>query len=179
MKILKFILVATLITTLGCSSDNDDKSPAVNNLPLGTDETPTVIYLIRHAEKADQSPDTHLSEAGMLRAENWAVFFQDIAFDAFYSTAYNRTRQTIQPTVDSKAGEIVLYDPFDFSLSGVVQNHPGKNILIVGHSNTIPALINEFLGEEIYPEIEETQYGNLYKITILSDAVLNELTVHN
>lgn len=169
--------MATLITTLGCTSDDDDQAPMANIPPLG--EAPTVIYLIRHAEKADQSPDTHLSEAGLLRAENWAALFQDVEFGAFYSTDFNRTRQTIQPTVDSNAGQIVLYDPFDFSLNNVLQDHLGENILIVGHSNTIPALINEFLGEDIYPEIEETQFGNLYKITILDDAVLNEMSVHN
>lgn len=175
MKVLPF-LVVTLVTMFGCSSD-DEKDPIVN-IPQ-PQETQTVIYLIRHAEKADQTPDTNLSQAGMLRAENWSVILQDVAFDAFYSTPYNRTRQTIQPTADSNGKEVVLYDPAVFTLADVVQQHSGKNVMIVGHSNTIPALINQFLGENIYPDIEETQFGNLYKITVLSDSVFHELAVYN
>jgi 2,3-bisphosphoglycerate-dependent phosphoglycerate mutase len=173
MKTLNFILIAALFITSGCSGDDNA------NFSIPTEEAKTVIYLIRHAEKADQSADPNLSEAGMLRAQNWAVILQDIPFAACYSTPYNRTQQTIEPTAANNQQEVILYNPDDFSLADVIENHYAKNVLIVGHSNTIPELINQFLGEEIYPTIDELQFGNLYKITIQGETVSHELAVYN
>lgn len=169
MKInIRFALIA-LLALLGCSSDNDSKPQSVK----------TVVYLIRHAEKADASANTNLSAAGLQRADNWAVILQDVPFTAFYSTNYNRTRQTIQPTATSNGKEVTLYDPANFSLASVIVNHAGKNVFIVGHSNTIPALINTYLGQNIYPDMAETDFGNLYKVTVIDGVVSHEMTVHN
>ena len=157
---------------VGCSSDE-------NSNPVQPQPVQTVIYLIRHAEKADASANPNLSAAGLQRANNWAVILQDVTFDAFYSTNYNRTLQTIQPIATSNGKEVTLYDPANFSLQSVVANHLGKNVFIVGHSNTIPALINTYLGANIYPDMAETEFGNLYKISIVDGVVSHEMTVHN
>jgi broad specificity phosphatase PhoE len=175
MKILPLILMATLFTSVGCSSWGDDN----NNYSLPKQEAKTVIYLMRHAEKADQSANPNLSEAGVLRAQNWAVILQGVAFDAFYSTNYNRTLQTIGPTAESNAQTVVTYNPDNFALADVVADHFGQNVLIVGHSNTIPELINQYLGEDVYPLIDENAFGNLYKITIQGDTVSHELAVYD
>ncbi len=155
-----------------CSS-NDDSQP-VQQQPVQT-----VIYLIRHAEKEGSGADPNLSAAGLQRANNWAVILQDVTFEAFYSTNYNRTLQTIQPTATNNGKEVTLYDPANFSLEDVIADHGGTNVLIVGHSNTIPELINAYLGAEIYPDMAETEFGNLYKISIVDSVVSYEMTVHN
>jgi 2,3-bisphosphoglycerate-dependent phosphoglycerate mutase len=175
MKTLKLFGFIIVLVTFGCSSDEDTKNITIPQ----SQEAKTVIYLIRHAEKADASANPNLSEAGLQRAQNWAVILQDVAFDAFYSTDYNRTRQTIQPTADNNGHDLILYNPDTFSLESVINDHLGKSIMIVGHSNTIPQLINQFLGEDIYPVMAETEFGNLYKITIQGETVTHELTVHN
>ncbi len=167
---MRLILIAVL-ATLGCSSD-EDSQPVQQPVQ-------TVIYLIRHAEKADSSANTNLSAVGLQRANNWAVILGDVTFDAFYSTNYNRTLQTIQPTATSNEKEVTIYDPASFSLANVIANHTGKNVFIVGHSNTIPELINAYLGANIYPQIAETEFGNLYKITIVDGVVSHQMTVHN
>ena len=65
MKInIRFALIA-LLALLGCSSDNDSKPQSVK----------TVVYLIRHAEKADASANTNLSAAGLQRADNPSLLF--------------------------------------------------------------------------------------------------------
>ncbi|WP_306352517.1 phosphoglycerate mutase family protein [Flavobacterium sp. '19STA2R22 D10 B1'] len=135
----------------------------------------TVIYLIRHAEKADQNYNTNLSEAGKIRAQSWATILKSVPFDGFYSTPYNRTQQTIQPTADANKKEISTYNPKDFSLDQVIEKHLGKNILVVGHSNTIPKLINQFLKEDYYVNIDESEFGNLYIITIQGKTVSHQL----
>src|SRR6185436_3220830 len=109
----------------------------------------------------------------------WAVILQDVNFDAFYSTNYNRTLQTIQPIATSNNKDVTIYDPANFSLQDVIADHKGTNVFIVGHSNTIPELINAYLGAEIYPDMAETDFGNLYKISIVDGVVSHEMTVHN
>jgi 2,3-bisphosphoglycerate-dependent phosphoglycerate mutase len=172
MKINMHLILIAIATTIGCSSDADSQS--AQQQPVQT-----VIYLIRHAEKADASANTNLSAIGLRRANNWTSILQDVTFDAFYSTNYNRTLQTIQPTATSNGKEVAFYNPANFSLAEVIAQHAGKNVFIVGHSNTIPQLINAYLGANIYPDMAETEFGNLYKITIIDGVVSHEMTVHD
>jgi len=65
----------------------------------------TTIYLISHAEKTDNSKNTFLSEAGLIRANHWNDVFEAIHFDAVYSTDYNRTVQTATPTAKKKQSD--------------------------------------------------------------------------
>jgi phosphohistidine phosphatase SixA len=178
MKIVAHLILLTIIATIGCSSDDNNNSDS-NLQPVQPQPVETVIYLIRHAEKADASANPNLSAAGLQRANNWALMFQDVAFDAFYSTNYNRTLQTIQPIADINEKEVTQYDPASFVLANVISNHAGKNVFIVGHSNTIPQLINGYLGADIYSTIPETEFGHLYKITIVNGVVTHQMTVHN
>ena len=172
MKINMGLILIAVLAMFGCSSGDEPQ-------PVPPQPVQTVIYLIRHAEKEDNSANPNLSAAGLERANNWAVILQDVTFDAFYSTNYNRTLQTIQPTATSNGIEVTLYDPANFSLVDVIADHTGTNVLIVGHSNTIPELINTYLGAEIYPDMTETEFGNLYKISIVDGVVSHEMTVHN
>ena len=139
-------------------------------------QTETTIYLIRHAEKADGSPNTELSAEGKKRASEWATFFKDTSIDLFYSTSYLRTENTCLPTALSKQKEIISYNPKEMDLKKLVAENPGKTILIVGHSNTIPKHINQLLGEEKYPEIPEPEFGNLYIVKVNNGVISHLLT---
>jgi len=172
MKIRMGLILIAVLAMFGCSSEDDSQ-------PVQPQPVQTVIYLIRHAEKENFGADPNLSAAGLERANNWAVILQDVTFDAFYSTNYNRTLQTIQPIATSNGKPVTLYDPANFSLEDVIADHTGKNVFIVGHSNTIPELINTYLGAEIYPDMAETEFGNLYKVSIVDGVVSHEMTVYN
>ena len=138
----------------------------------------TTIYLIRHAEKADASKNPELSEQGIERALRWANYFEEIPLEIFYTTLTIRTQQTISSVASTKNKEIQFYQPVTFSLKEIAAKHPGKTILIVGHSNTIPKHINDFLGKEIYEKIDENEFGNLYKITIKGKEIEHKLSFH-
>lgn len=166
------VILLAVLATFSCSSDD---KPTTEQ----PDPVKTVIYLVRHAEKADASADPNLSPAGLERANNWATLLQDVPFDAVYSTDYNRTRQTAQPLADQNQKEVAIYNYATFTLDAVVAAHQGKNVFIVGHSNTIPPLINAYLGSNVYPDMAETDFGNLYKVTIEDGVVTHGVTVHN
>lgn len=138
----------------------------------------TTYYLIRHAEKvrsnpADKNPD--LSKKGRQRALNWSRIFDQFKIDAVYSTNYKRTLHTAQYVANAKKLSIKIYDPFDFDYEQFLKVTKGKNVLIVGHSNTIPGFANKLIGEEIYTEIDDQNNANLYIITLSDSKISNVL----
>ena len=102
----------------------------------------------------------------MLRAEKWSEVLKNISFDAVYSTNYYRTRETAQPTALKNNLDITLYNPNSVEIEAFLKSHEGKNILIVGHSNTTPKFVNAILGHNQYQEIEDSNNANLYIVTI-------------
>jgi len=140
-------------------------------------KNPTTIYIIRHAEKENDTKNTDLSSEGFERAENWKKYFEDITIDTFYSSGFQRARHTCQPMAFSRGKDVSIYKNHLMDLKNVIQNHRGETVLIVGHSNRIPKFINKLLGQEKYPEISEPEFGNLYIIKELDNEISTELLV--
>lgn len=130
----------------------------------------TTYYIIRHAEKAlktsDENPE--LTKKGKKRAIYWSEVFQHVKFDLVYSTNLKRTLSTASPTAKSKGLKIQLYNPKNQNSKEFIQKTKGKTVLIVGHSNTIPSFINKIIGKKKYSDIAETNYSNLYIVTVLN-----------
>lgn len=137
----------------------------------------TTIYMIRHAEQAE-GEDPGLSEEGKERIQKWGDYFQDKNISTYYSTKYKRTTLTAtmigsytakpgEPGTTSKLFTIKGYGgPEDLLLKQVAEDHKGENVVIVGHSNTIPKQINTLLESDKFNTINEDEYGNLYIIKI-------------
>ena len=145
---------------------------------IGIAQEVTTYYLIRHAEKDRTDPsnrDPHLTVAGQERAENWQNVFNAVPFDRIYSTPYHRTRETAQPTATAKQLLVENYDPSDLYNASFQEKNNGKIVLVVGHSNTTPALANKILGREEYPQINDHNNGNLYIIQVSADGVTSQL----
>lgn len=157
MKRLFLFLVLCIVQT-GFSQDN-----------------PTTYFLIRHAEKVDNSKDPDLSEAGRERALAWRAIFSDIPFNAVYSSDFKRTRQTAAPTAEKNKTAIQIYDHKNVNIEKFKQETKGKTVLVVGHSNSIPNFVNLLIGEQKYTEIDETIFGNLYMVTLLNGKVTHSL----
>lgn len=131
----------------------------------------TTYYFIRHAEKDRSNPtdeDPHLTQQGLLRAAKWSYVLEAVKFDAVYSTDYNRTRETAYPTAEKNGIKMLtFYDPSDMDMKGFFENTAGQTVLVVGHSNTTPSFVNSILGKEKYPQIDDTNNGHLYIVTVL------------
>ena len=134
-----------------------------------TESKITTFYFIRHAEKNISNPannDPDLVMEGVLRAARWSSVFNRINFDVIYTTDYNRTRNTALPIAEKKKLSLTFYSPNDFDSINFIKNNSGKTVLIVGHSNTIPKMVNALIGKKQYQQIKETNYTNLYIINI-------------
>ena len=78
---------------------------------LNTDDSNTTTFiLVRHAEKADDSSNTNLSEAGKKRAEALAKLLSKVKIDAIYSTRLNRTQQTVKLVAENNDLMIQTYE---------------------------------------------------------------------
>ena len=134
--------------------------------------TTTVIF-VRHAEKASvPADDPGLSPAGQRRVAELTRQLVDAdvvaGIDAVYSTPYRRTEETARPVAEALDLPINTYDAADTEaiMEYIVREHKGKIILVVGHSNTLPALIGNMGASKRVPEIAEDEYDNIYIVSI-------------
>ena len=133
----------------------------------------TTYYLVRHAEKdrTDKSnSNPELTEIGFERAVKWSTVFENVRFDAIYSTNYKRTISTAIPTAKSQDLEVQYYNPRIPFSEEFQKATIGKTVLIVGHSNTTPQFVNVILEEKKYPQIEDDNNSNLYIVTLVNNS---------
>jgi phosphohistidine phosphatase SixA len=130
---------------------------------------PLVVFLVRHAEKADTSTDAALSAAGLARAQALASTLRDAGINHVHSSDYKRTRDTAAPIATLLNKNVQLYDPINPSeLISRIKTERGRH-LVVGHSNTTPALVKRLGGKPGPPIVEKNEYDRLYVITSNSD----------
>ena len=139
-------------------------------------------YLIRHADKVrgpNAGSDPELNEIGQARAQFWAEELKEVSFDAVYSTDYKRTLKTAAPTAEANDLEVQLYDPTELYSKEFQHKTAGKTVLVVGHSNTTPAFVNEILGEPKYDDIDDALYGFLYVVRVKNGSATAEIKDFN
>tara|TARA_B100001079_G_C16369801_1_gene496838 strand:+ start:497 stop:1105 length:609 start_codon:yes stop_codon:yes gene_type:complete len=134
--------------------------------------TTTVIF-IRHAEKdLTQVDNPGLSDQGRVRVAELTRQLIDAdvvaGIDAIYSTSYRRNTETVQPLAKILNLEINYYNPTENEevLENILDNHKGKIILVVAHSNTVPILIADLGASKNVPPIAEHEYDNIYIVSI-------------
>ncbi|QCU72480.1 histidine phosphatase family protein [Luteimonas yindakuii] len=132
----------------------------------------TVFIVVRHAEKAAApADDPPLSEAGRARAQALATLLADVPLSAIYSTPTRRTRETARPVAAAKGLEVREYDggkPPTETVTVLHLRHVGQQVLVVGHSNTVPMLVSTLCACPV-PPIDETVYGQVYEVRIRAD----------
>ena len=127
----------------------------------------TVIYLVRHAEKDTAKNDPGLSKAGSQRAQDLQKLLKREKIAGIYVTNYQRTLLTAKPTADKFTLVPQVYTTIDRAVATkMYQSYVGKNILIVGHSNTIVPIIMAFCNIRPFTELADGDYDMLFKITI-------------
>ena len=144
---------------------------------LGTVSGQTTTYiLLRHSEKDTSTAgstmmtaDPPLSKQGELRAQSLLKVLEAYQPDAIYSTNYTRTKSTVTPLAKKFNKEIQVYDPKNLpAFADQLLSLPGKTIVIAGHSNTTPALVNLLIKENgKYPNLDDSDYSHLWIVTVL------------
>lgn len=155
------LLLLTLLLSVDLPAQTID-------LPEQRDET--ILIFTRHAEKeVNAGSDPSLNEKGLQRSMKLLSLLKDFdTIDAIYSTDYKRTKETAKPTSDYFELPIMIYNPreLDAFKDKILEGHRSEIILIVGHSNTTPALVNLVMGEQILKQFSEDDYSNLLVVKI-------------
>ncbi|MCG2420192.1 histidine phosphatase family protein [Aequorivita sp. F47161] len=170
------ILLLTLLplfTFCGQQKEKEQENKvAQTDTEISTPNFSATYYLLRHAEKDRTDPknqDPSLNIDGLMRAKRWATYFEPIKIDEIYVTKYVRTKQTISLIAQQKSVSPIRYDPNTIYSEEFLKETNGKTVLIAGHSNTTPQLVNKLIGEEKYKEMDDSDNATLYKVTINGD----------
>jgi len=124
---------------------------------------PSMIYLVRHGEKASVGKDPELTPQGQLRALNIATTLQRACVQTIFSSATTRTLQTAQPLAGKLKLKVEQYNAATpKALVKKVKSLRGA-VLVVGHSNTLPELVRLFGGAP-GEEIGDEEYDRLYQL---------------
>ncbi len=128
------------------------------------------FYIVRHAEKADNSNDPQLSQLGIERAVDLEKYLADKKLDTVFTSTFKRTmltgltvflpRALPQLNIDQQNPQAL--NTFIQRMKNIKTN---KGILIVGHTNTVPTIVQGLCGQTI-AAIAENDYDNMYIIKI-------------
>jgi len=137
------------------------------------DQPPIILILVRHAEKKIVPPenkDPDLSPAGLARAEELVRMFSDAGVTAIYATQYKRTQQTVKPLADRLRLPVTQVEAKQTAelVKQIRARGAAQVVFIAGHNNTVPEIIAAMGGPQL-PIIPETEYDNLYILTVHSD----------
>lgn len=156
-----FLFLFFLISLFSC-----DPTRRMAELELAQQNVSTFI-LVRHAEK-DYGDNPILTPEGEARAEKLKFMLERADLDAVYSTNTKRTMSTAIPTADYHDLKIQEYSALELNLlvSRLKNKHRGETVLVVGHSNTTPAVASLLDKNEDYPRFSELDYTNYYVVTI-------------
>ena len=124
------------------------------------------MILSRHAEKAATPPkNPPLTSAGEKRANLLASMLADAGVDAIFVTELQRTQQTAAPLAarDHLKPTVIPAANTDALITAVRARQAGV-VVIVGHSNTLPAIIAGLGGPTV--KVPETEYDNLFVLTL-------------
>jgi phosphohistidine phosphatase SixA len=130
------------------------------------------FYIVRHAEKevasasgTMMSNDPPLSDPGKQRAEALKGTLKGKKIGYIFSTNTIRTRSTAEPLRARLNLTTETYQPLpDQSFIDRLLSLK-KNVLLVGHSNTVDDVVNKLCGSiKIPADLPDTAYDNLFVI---------------
>ncbi len=157
---MKKILLVTILLAGALVSNN--------NLSAQT------IILLRHAEKdtstagsTSMQANPPLSKEGEQRAQRLLEVLKDYIPDAIYSTNYTRTKSTVTPLSKKFNKEIQIYNPREMAaFADQLLQMQGKTVIVAGHSNTTPGLVNLLIKEKKYADLDDAVYNQLWVVTV-------------
>lgn len=144
----------------------------------------TVALVIRHAERNDGAfcdpatvktrPNPTLALTGTARADVLAHVGGEDGIAAIYASEFCRTQLTVQPLATQLGLTTTVVDQFaadgttvnvDSLIDNIWANHRGHVVVVAGHTNTVPVIIERLSGISI-AAIDETDFDNLYVVIV-------------
>lgn len=132
-------------------------------LPSPAAAMPDVVYVMRHLER-DPGGDPDLNAAGRQNAGRLATWFRRDRPAAIFVTQFRRAQQTAAPLAAKAGIKPVVYDANAPQQMLAAVRAAKAPVLIVGHSNTVPALIEALGGPKAGGDLSDADYGRIFKL---------------
>lgn len=124
-------------------------------------ENSGLVFLLRHAEKASEARDALLSARGHERANCLAGLLADAGVREILVTRVVRTQQTAEPLAKKLGITPTILEADDVAaFVKKLQAARSENVLVVGHADTIPSIIEKLGGGKI--GLENSDYDKLF-----------------
>jgi broad specificity phosphatase PhoE len=133
----------------------------------------TIVLIVRHAEKASDAEDSPLTEAGVERSRALVGVAEAAGVSVIYTTQFKRNRDTAQPLSERLKVAVTelpvrdLQNPGDYGKTlarDITEKHAGQTVLVVGHSNTIPLVLEALTGRPA--PVDHAEYGDLFIVSV-------------
>jgi broad specificity phosphatase PhoE len=100
------------------------------------------IYVVRHAERADDSADAELSSEGVRRSNKLSALLATAGVSRIFtsSASGDSDRRAAGQGAASRIRDRQCSDE-DALIQRVRGSRPSDRVLIVGHSNTVPSIL--------------------------------------
>jgi phosphohistidine phosphatase SixA len=152
-------LVALLtLALLGACAPPAQREPATDGI---------TVYLLRHAEKVDESDESGLTELGRARAEALAGQLAREPIVAVVASQFPRTQLTVTPLAERLGLDVETIDAhaYDDVVARARELAPGQAAVVSGHSNTVPEIAAR-LGVTPPLREDEVVYGGLWVVRL-------------
>ena len=126
-----------------------------------------LVFVVRHAERADAGmqaqTDPLLSAVGEARAQKLAAMLADAGVKDIFATEFKRTQDTAKPLAMKTGVAVEQVGSKDTALLiAKIKAHPDDVVLVVSHSNTLPAILKALVGVDL--AIADNEYDNLFVV---------------
>jgi phosphohistidine phosphatase SixA len=123
-----------------------------------------IVVLVRHAEPGAGGDNPGLSAAGIHRAAALATMLARSGITAVFTSDLRRTKETAAPL----AGLLTI-TPVEIAGDPMAAasrvSAAGKHVLVVGHTNTVPAIIKA-LGGPMDVVINANEFDHLFVLNV-------------
>ena len=136
---------------------------------LGLPAWSQTIYLVRHAEKIDESRDPALSLQGQKRAINLALHLRDAEIKKIYVSEFQRTQKTAEVLAAQIKVTAQIFPAKEVEKLAAILKSETENVLVVAHSNTLPDILKA-LGVANVTSVADNEYDRLVLLQMKKDA---------
>ena len=143
------------------------------------DFKPQTVFLIRHAERENEPrQDPPLKPEGVARSQELVRLLAASNIKTIITSQFTRTKKTAEPLAtklglsatvitlkSNPSNPRQIAEESTREVVNKVLERPGENVLVVGHSNSIPDVI-KMLGGDVVPTIDEQKFNDLFVVTV-------------
>ena len=143
------------------------------------DFKPVTVFLVRHAEREDEPrQDPPLKKEGIARSQELAKLLGAAGIKTIITSQLTRTKQTAEPLAtklnltatpislrSNPNNPRLIAEESTTEVVNKILERSGENVLLVGHSNSLPDVI-KMLGGDMVPTIDERKFDDLFIVTV-------------